>query len=76
MSLRSVKGSLTCTEGRMSASSDRSAEASTLAPPMPSRPVRLPISTTWLPGPLAAARSMPSWRSTPTHIALTRHESS
>ena len=45
MSLRSVKGSLTCTDGRLSSSSSSSAEASTLAPPMPSRPVRLPIST-------------------------------
>ena len=45
MSLRSVNGSLTWTDGRRSSSSDSSADASTLAPPMPSRPVRLPIST-------------------------------
>ena len=76
MSLRSVNGSLTCTDGRLSSSSSSSADASTLAPPMPSRPVRLPISTSALPGPDAAARSTPSGATTPTHIALTRHESS
>ena len=76
ISLRSVKGSLTCTDGRLSSSSSSSAEASTLAPPMPSRPVRLPISTSALPGPEPAARSMPSALSTPTHMALTRHDSS
>ena len=58
MSLRSVNGSLTCTDGRLSSSSSSSADASTLAPPMPSRPVRLPISTSALPGPDAAARSI------------------
>jgi hypothetical protein len=74
ISLRSVNGSLTCTEGRLSSSSS-SAEARTLAPPMPSAPVRLPISTRAFPGPAAAARSIgPS--TTPTHMALTRHDSS
>ena len=76
MSLRSVNGSLTCTDGRLSSSSSSSADASTLAPPMPSRPVRLPISTSALPGPDAAARSMAPGATTPTHMALTRHESS
>ncbi len=76
MSLRSVNGSLTCTDGRLSSSSSSSAEASTLAPPMPSRPVRLPISTSALPGPEAAERSSAPGATTPTHMALTRHDSS
>ena len=39
---------------------------------MPSRPVRAPISTTRLPGPVAARAAGRSARSRPTHIALTR----
>ena len=55
-----VNGSPICTDGRFSAlSSSRSCEASTLAPPMPSRPVSAPYSTTWLPTPAADART--SW---------------
>ena len=77
ISLRSVNGSPTCTLGRLSASSSpSSALASTLAPPMPSRPVRLPISTRRLPTPRAAHDRMRSCGTTPTHMALTRHESS
>jgi hypothetical protein len=77
MSLRSVKGSPTWTDGRLPASSSpSSAEARIDAPPMPSRPVRFPISTRALPGVRAADRSMASVRTTPTHMAFTRHESS
>ena len=39
---------------------------------MPSRPVLEPISTTWLPTPLATARTMLSARMRPAHMALTR----
>ena len=77
MSLRSVKGSLTCTEGRLSSSSSSSAEASTLAPPIPSRPVRLPISTSGVARAGGGGPQHPSGGVTmPTHIALTRHDSS
>ncbi len=68
-----VKGSPTCTVGRLSASSSPSSWlASTDAPPMPSRPVVAPYSTTMLPGPAAFADcSRPASR-IPTHMALTR----
>ena len=47
-----VKGSPTWTEGRLSSSSSESSWlASTLAPPIPSRPVVAPKRTTWLPAP-------------------------
>ncbi len=39
---------------------------------MPSRPVLEPISTTWLPGPLAMARTIWSARMRPALMALTR----
>ena len=69
----SSNGSPICTVGRFdSSSSSSSADASTDAPPIPSRPVDAPISTTALPTPAAAARTMSSWRAIPTHIALTR----
>ena len=73
MSFFSVNGSPTWTEGRFSSSrSSNSWLASTLAPPMPSRPVLEPMSTTWLPGPLATARTIWSARSRPADMALTR----
>ncbi len=73
MSFFSVNGSPTWTLGRFSSSvSSNSWLASTLAPPMPSRPVLEPMSTTWLPTPLAMARTMPSVRMRPALKALTR----
>ena len=72
MTFFSSKGSPICTVGRFSSSASSSAEASTEAPPIPSRPVEAPISTTTLPTPAAAARTMSSVRARPTHIALTR----
>ena len=52
----SSNGSPTCTDGRFTAPpSSKPADASTLAPPMPSRPVELPSSTARLPGPSARA---------------------
>ena len=68
-----VKGSPICTLGRFSSSPwSMSCEASTDAPPMPSRPVRAPNSTTTLPGPAARAAPRRARRRTPTHMALTR----
>ena len=56
----SSNGSPICTEGRLEASSSSSsAEASTDAPPMPSRPVRAPISTSRLPTPGRGAADQP-----------------
>ena len=73
ISFFSVNGSPTCTEGRFSSRvSSNSWLASTEAPPMPSRPVLEPMSTTRLPGPLAMARTIWSVRSRPAHIAFTR----
>ena len=67
-----VNGSPTCTLGRLSSSlSSRSCEASTLAPPMPSRPVVAPKSTTRLPVPVALARTSSFARSRPMQSALT-----
>ena len=69
----SSKGSPTWTVGRFASSpSPSSAEASTEAPPIPSRPVVAPISTTVLPIPAAAARTISSVLAKPMHIALTR----
>ena len=69
----SSKGSPICTVGRFASSpSPSSAEASTEAPPIPSRPVEAPIRTTALPTPAAAARTISSCLAIPTHIALTR----
>src|SRR5207248_332 len=63
ISFFSSNGSPTCTLGRLSSAappcpsaSPSSAEASTEAPPMPSRPVAAPNSTSTLPGPAAALR--------------------
>ena len=73
MSFFSVNGSPTWTEGRFSSRvSSNSWLARTLAPPMPSRPVLEPMSTTWLPTPAATARTMSSARIRPALIALTR----
>ena len=68
----SANGSPTWTEGRLDGSwSPNVAEASTDAPPMPSRPVADPYRTTRLPTPSAAARvSIPS-SSSPIAITLT-----
>jgi hypothetical protein len=52
--------------------SPSSADASTDAPPIPSRPVDAPNSTSTLPIPLAALRISPSPRASPSAIALTR----
>ena len=69
----SSKGSPIWTVGRFASSpSPSSAEASTEAPPIPSRPVEAPIRTTALPTPAAAARTISSCLAIPTHIALTR----
>ena len=68
----SANGSPTWTEGRFEASeSAKVAEASTDAPPMPSRPVALPNSTARLPGPGAAARVRCRSSSSPIAITLT-----
>ena len=69
----SSNGSPICTDGRLdSSSSSSSALASTDAPPIPSRPVDAPMSTTWLPTPAAAERISRSCGASPTHIALMR----
>ena len=60
MSFFSSNGSPIWTVGRFSSPSSSSAEASTEAPPIPSRPVEAPIRTTALPTPAAAARTMSS----------------
>ena len=68
-----VNGSPIWTVGRLSASSSpSSALASTLAPPMPSRPVVAPKRTTALPARPPAAVCTRSAGSRPTHIAFTR----
>ena len=60
MSRFSSKGSPTCTDGRLASSpSAKPADASTLAPPMPSRPVAEPSSTARLPTPSACAEHEP-----------------
>jgi hypothetical protein len=72
MSFLPVNGSPIWTLGRLSSSSSESSWlASTLAPPMPSRPVVAPKSTTRLPGSLAAARVTRSEGTSPTHMAFT-----
>ena len=72
-SFDSSNGSPIWTLGRFdSSSSSSSALASTEAPPMPSRPVRAPSSTRWLPTPAAALRISRSRGAMPTHIAFTR----
>ena len=69
----SSNGSPICTVGRLeSSSASSSALASTDAPPIPSRPVRAPSSTTRLPTPAAALRIRRSWGARPRHIALIR----
>jgi hypothetical protein len=72
----SSNGSPTWTVGRLSwppcASPDNSAEASTEAPPIPSRPVDAPNNTTTLPGPAAALRTSRSRGASPRAMALTR----
>ena len=69
----SSNGSPICTDGRLDASSSSSsADASTDAPPMPSRPVRAPMSTSRLPTPAAALRMSRSPRAMPRHMAFTR----
>ena len=60
MSRFSSNGSPTCTDGRFASSpASKPADASTLAPPMPSRPVELPSSTARLPGPFGAREHQP-----------------
>jgi hypothetical protein len=72
ISFFSSKGSPTCTEGAWpSDSSSKEAEASTEAPPMPSRPVALPSSTATEPSaPAVPSTSCSRW-STPRHMTLT-----
>ncbi len=76
----SSKGSPTCTLGRLVSSAFPSvvpswpakpAEASTLTPPMPSRPVLLPSSTARFPGPDAEPRTSRSTGRAPMHRTLT-----
>ena len=68
-----VNGSPIWTLGRFASEpSSKPCDASTLAPPMPSRPVFDPYSTSRLPGPAAPADWSRSAGSTPTHIAFTR----
>src|SRR5205814_7655559 len=68
-----VNGSPICTEGRFSSEpSPSSWLASTEAPPIPSRPVVAPNSTTTLPVPCALALVTRSAGRSPTHIALTK----
>ena len=72
MSFLPVNGSPICTVGRLSASSSESSWlASTLAPPMPSRPVVAPKRTTTLPASPTAERVTRSAGRSPTHIAFT-----
>ena len=72
MSSFSMNGSPTWTLGRLLACvSSKVSEASTLTPPIPSAPVEAPYKITLLPAPVAFARCRSSWRSTPTHKALT-----
>ena len=64
----SSNGSPTCTLGRLSSSSPSSpkpADARTLAPPMPSRPVDEPNSTARLPGPGGPGQHEPVVREQP-----------
>src|SRR3954447_19518020 len=65
----SSNGSPICTDGRLSSESSSSAEASTDAPPIPSRPVRAPNSRTPLPTPAAPPRGTASSRATPPPLA-------
>ena len=72
-SLDSSNGSPTCTVGRLpSSASPSSVEASTDAPPIPSRPVEAPNSTSTLPVPAAALRTRRSRGARPRAIALIR----
>ena len=73
MTFFSANGSPTWTVGRLAASSSpSSADASTEAPPIPSRPVEAPNSTSGLPIPAAAERISASDFARPRAIALTR----
>ena len=64
MSFFSSNGSPTCTDGRLASEpSTNPADASTLAPPMPSRPVDEPSSTARLPTPSARASTSRSFGS-------------
>ena len=77
----SSKGSPTWTLGRLvsspafappvPSSPAKPAEASTLTPPMPSRPVLLPRSTARFPGPEAMPSTSRSVGSAPMHSTLT-----
>ena len=72
MSRFSSKGSPTCTDGRFaSLPSSKPADASTLAPPMPSRPVDEPSSTARLPSPSALASTSRSVGRMPRHRTFT-----
>ena len=67
-----VKGSPICTLGRLAAeSSPNPCEASTLAPPMPSRPVDDPSRIARFPSPSARARTSRSFGSNPRQNTLT-----
>ena len=72
MSRFSSNGSPTCTDGRLASSpSSNDCEASTLAPPMPSRPVAEPSSTARLPGPSARASTSRSFGRMPRQNTFT-----
>ena len=67
----SVNGSPTWTLGRLAADvSSNSCEASTLTPPIPSRPVLEPISTPTLPGSEARPRMSLSFGIIPRHMTF------
>ena len=73
----SSKGSPTCTLGRLVSSAApassplKPADARTLTPPMPSRPVLEPSKTARLPGPDAMPSTRRSTGSVPMHSTLT-----
>ena len=77
MSRFSSKGSPTCTLGRLVSSAApassplKPADASTLTPPMPSRPVLDPSNTARLPGPDAMPSTSRSTGNAPMHSTLT-----
>ena len=67
-----MKGSPIWTLGLLASASPSSVrEASTDTPPMPSRPVRDPISTSRFPSPSALPRIRRSTGASPTHITFT-----
>ena len=66
----SVKGSPTCTWGRLASESSPSSSLAKVAPWMPSRPVRAPTAISVLPSPWASPRMSCSRFMMPRHITL------